>query len=714
MPRKANPKIARALAKNTPPSKIAKQQGVALSTVYRAAERMAAMQAQTTAAPAKAQPKALPAPKGTAEAIPARSIIGSGPNFSGDALPGLRRFGSLIADDYDTIFRTVYRRTQLYREMGDDAVVAAVLQACKMTIRRATIYAETDGESAADQQAKDFLDECWNDMAQSGTDVIDQATNMLQYGFAAAEVVYKKRQGPQPDPLPSPREQDSTSDIASTGKASSKYNDGRIGWRRWTFMAPETLAPGREWLFDENGGIHGLRQMSPPRYEVKFIPIQKMVLFRTTAEKNNPEGRSILRAMYRSWYYKNNLEEVEAISAERMGAGFPVVYLGNGTARAGNAGDDLDTFKDIVRNVRVDDQMGMVIPYQKQDPATGNGVLFELVSPPSRGGTDFNQIITRHEQRMAMVGLAQFIHLGMGKVGAKAQNESSQDFFTLAVSAWLDSILDTLNRYAVERLFSLNYFPGLTTLPKLAHEAVVETDIDKVASYVNMLVGAEVLTPTEGLERYLLELADMPQDAKLTEMWDKKAALKEQQDQLGLQGQQVGVEGQQINNDMAKQAPKAMKPGIMNAKPKLETSSMDDPQLERLIAELKTTNEQLSATQGSGVTVENKFENVTMHLPENFAMQPAVPAQVVVNVPEQPAPVVHVAQPNIVLPAPIVNLPEGFGMQPTPNIVVNVPPAQVTVKATLEMPDTEAETTVEKDNAGRITKTRTSTRRAKK
>jgi hypothetical protein len=297
--------------------------------------------------------------------------------------------------------------------------------------------------------------------------------------------------------------------------------------------------------------------------------------------------------MYRPWYFKNNLEEIEAISGERMGAGLPVVYLGNGTQRGTGADDDLATFSNIVRNVRVDDQMGVVIPYQKQDPATGNGVLFELMSPPSRGAIDFNQVISRHEQRMAMVGLAQFIHLGMSGVGARALGSVQQDFFTLAVSAWLDALMDTLNRYAVERLFSLNYFPGLTTLPTLAHEAITETDLAKVASYVNMLVGAEVLTPTEGLERYLLELADMPQAENLTELWDKKTAAAEASQQLGIQGQQAALDA--AKNPQA-QGPKAMKPGIMNAKPKIETQSDDKTselmtELQQAIAEYRAADD---------------------------------------------------------------------------------------------------------------------------
>ena len=71
------------------------------------------------------------------------------------------------------------------------------------------------------------------------------------------------------------------------------------------------------WNDDTNlvsrGGLEGLNQQAPPHYQTVFIPIEKVINFRTTAERGNPEGRSILRAMYKPWYFKNNLEEVEAI-----------------------------------------------------------------------------------------------------------------------------------------------------------------------------------------------------------------------------------------------------------------------------------------------------------------------------------------------------------------------------------------------------------------
>jgi hypothetical protein len=50
-------------------------------------------------------------------------------------------------------------------------------------------------------------------------------------------------------------------------------------------------------------------QMAPPRYQTTVIPIEKSLLFRTSIAKGNPEGVSLLRTAYRSWYFKKRLEE---------------------------------------------------------------------------------------------------------------------------------------------------------------------------------------------------------------------------------------------------------------------------------------------------------------------------------------------------------------------------------------------------------------------
>ena len=56
------------------------------------------------------------------------------------------------------------------------------------------------------------------------------------------------------------------------------------------------------------------------------IPMSKALLFRTKSRKNNPEGRSILRNAYRSWYFKRRIQEIEGIGIERDLAGLPVMH----------------------------------------------------------------------------------------------------------------------------------------------------------------------------------------------------------------------------------------------------------------------------------------------------------------------------------------------------------------------------------------------------
>jgi len=481
--------IAKALyVENKSATALAREYGLSRSQVYRVADKQ--LQADSFAETRSGD---------------IQSVAGGG-LFSEQATTGLRRFGGNIQEEYDRVFRSLYRRVQLYKEMRDDPIVAAVENAWRMTLRRIGWRVDPGGDEDADQRAAEWFQTCMEDMSQSWSDTIDQALAMMIWGFQIAELVYKRRQGPKRE-------------------GGSKYDDNTIGWRKWVFIAPDSLAQGNEWIFDEHGGLQGFNQFDTYTMgNLVPISIEKSILFRTTSERNNPEGRSLYRAMYRPFYYKNNVEELEAISAERMGAGFPVFYLGSDTARQGNSGDDLDTFKNIGTSIRVDEQMCLVIPYAKMGGGAreGEGVLFEFTSPPSKGIVDFQQVITRHEQRIAMVGLAQFIHLGMNQVGARALGESSTDFFTQAVASWGDMIAETIQRYAVDRLMALNSFPGLTANPIIAHESVTQADLITTAQYINHMVGAQLLHPSEELERHILELADLPISPKVAEFWEKK------------------------------------------------------------------------------------------------------------------------------------------------------------------------------------------------
>jgi len=627
--------------------------------------------------------------------------------YSQLVVSSLRRHGGDVAEEYLRELQGS-RGVQIYREMGNDSIIAAVLSAIKMTLRRVHWYADKSPRKEKNKTAKtdpdtgdkdlDFLETCMEDMSLSWSDFIDQALSMLQYGFAPFEIVYKARRGNIPRPGPH--------------TSRSRYTDGKVGWKKLVFIGQDTLVPGNSWIFDDDGSLRGLNQQPPMGTVMKMahpiaVPIEKMILFRTTIERDSPEGKSVIRPCYADFWYKKNMEEIEAISAERLGSGFPVIYLGENVAKGDTEDSDINEFNKIMRNIRVDEQMGLVIPFAKMGQGMareGEGVLFELVSPPAKGGIDFGQIIQRHEKRMAMVGLAQFIHLGMDQQGSQALATVTTDFFQLAVSAWADSLEDTINRFLVEPLMLLN---GMSTEdhPVIDHGDISTPDLKTVGDYINKTVGAQVITPDDHLEEALRRIAGFPDK-------DDATARPVMNELDGDGGTRISrKEKASSANNQRNQSPtveKPQEPYKPEARKPMRASE-DDMTPEQFEA-LNTRFDKIEAAvrdskpTASGVVINTPEVNIDseMIVPgmerfkegiEKFAdavhsMTPVINVQV----PTQPTPIVNITTPQ---PKVEINLPK----QDPPNIIVNVPPANVTVDLPQEKSVTRK---VNRDEMGRI------------
>ncbi len=392
----------------------------------------------------------------------------------------------------------------LRREMRlNDPVIAAVFFGINNTMRQAGFRIKAASEKPADRKAAEFVEQCFHDMSWSWA---DQSTFIfeptLEQGFSALELVYKKRLGDEPN-LP-----------YLSNPARSKYDDGLIGWRKMSPRPALSLMEGNEFEFDENGGITGINQSVDQIYKQQFIPIEKLLHFRTTVHPaNNPFGISIHRAAYTAWWYSMNIQEIEGIGIERDLAGIPIVYLGNGTTKSG-VHSDFALAKNLVVNLRNDEQAGIVIPHQKMG-ADGKGMLVELLSTDSRRQYNTNEILNRYDKRKAMTVMAQFLMLGMEKVGSYALSRHQGDLFAIAVGAWLNSFADILNRHAIEKLIKFNAqaFPGITGMPEYVPGIVGVPNLDVISEFVNKLVDKQVLTPDAELERHMRQLGGLPQSS---------------------------------------------------------------------------------------------------------------------------------------------------------------------------------------------------------
>ncbi len=185
-------------------------------------------------------------------------------------------------------------------------MIGATLASIEMLFRSVewTVQpADADDQAAIDQA--EFVASCMSDMSITWEDFVSSALGFLVYGYSLHEIVYKRRQGETDD------------------GTSSMFDDGKIGWRKLPVRAQDTIT---EWRLDANGGIEGAIQQDPTAGTNVYLPIDKCLLFRTTTRLNNPQGRSILRSAYVSYYYQKRISELEAIGIERDLAGLPVAW----------------------------------------------------------------------------------------------------------------------------------------------------------------------------------------------------------------------------------------------------------------------------------------------------------------------------------------------------------------------------------------------------
>jgi hypothetical protein len=420
------------------------------------------------------------------------------PDLSEFGSTGLRRSGGTVYEEFLTNLRG-QRGAKIYREMADnDPTIGSMLFAIEKVITRLEWridpYSDNshDGDiPPEDKEVAAFVESCLNDMSESWDSTISQMLSMLVFGYSYHEIVYKVRNGDNKDP-----------------RHKSKFNDGRIGWRKMPIRAQETLF---RWMMDEDGGIQGMIQVDPSSGGIHHIPIEKALLFRTSSQKNNPEGRSILRNAYRSWYFKRRIEEIEAIGIERDLAGLPVAYVppeflsSNATAEQASV---LSTMKDIVTSIKRNEQEGIVMPSMYDDQ--GHKV-FDLVLLSSGGSRQFDtdKIIQRYDQRIAMSILSDFILLGSDRVGSYALGTSKMDLWSMAVDSIAKNIAEVMNQHAIPRLLKLNGM-DISRAPYLTYGEVSHVDLNEIAGFVGGLVQTGAIVPDPKLEEYLRDLAGLP------------------------------------------------------------------------------------------------------------------------------------------------------------------------------------------------------------
>jgi len=404
---------------------------------------------------------------------------------------GLNEWGGSVAEEYLADLRGV-QGYQKYREMRlSSAIVGGIVFALEQVLLSLRWTVEK-GEGKDGVKAAEHVEQCLQDMAYTWRDTVSEFLSFLWYGWAVAEIVLKERKGDSP----------SGTDEDGYPLPGSQYDDGKIGWHKFSIRGQETLD---HWELSKRNDLLGFWQRDPKSGQQVFIGRSKLLHFKTTSSQRNPEGLSVLRTAYRSYHFMRRLEEVEAIGIERNATGLPVITPPEGVDLWANTPamkQKLDYAKKVVTGVRRDALMGIVKPF---------GWTFELTRAPGSDPIDTGKVIERYSWAIARCVLAQFLEQGRQQVGSFASKVSDVQLFLLAIKGWTWHLSSEIQARAVLPMVTIYNTFDLKKPPTIKVEDPTEKSLEELAAALKDLTPGGWVTPYRDGELFILRKAGMPE-----------------------------------------------------------------------------------------------------------------------------------------------------------------------------------------------------------
>ena len=400
---------------------------------------------------------------------------------------GLSIWGGFLNEEYLTALSPWRKQVRVYIEMSDDPTIGTALDAVKLPLLAADFDAEAASESDGDKRARDFLWDAMNGMhRQTFRSFAADQLESLEFGFAVGEIILDKREdGNLWIHNIDPRGQETL----ARWRMGGEHNDIPIAMEQGSFRGS---------LVDNTNTV---------------VPLSKAVHAVFHGRKGNPQGRSLLRSLYRAWRFMVQLENFEGIGVERDVGGMPVVTLPDEPL----TNEDDTALRKALKGLRLDEEMYMMLP--RAGTGENSAVKLEAYASGSKA-YDIRAIIEAKKKEILMRMFAQFLALGMSNVGTQALVQGSQDFFTLGLESVQQSLVETWNQQLVPYLFSFNTFPGMTPgqLPKIVWKQPGAVDVKSIIESYSEAVSAKLITPIrddESVARSLMDLPDLPDNEGL-------------------------------------------------------------------------------------------------------------------------------------------------------------------------------------------------------
>ena len=323
----------------------------------------------------------------------------------------------------------------------------------------------------------------FEDMATTFNSFVLNSITMAEYGFAISEIVLKKRQGKTDNPM-----------------TSSLYNDGLFGVAK---LSPRWQNSITKWDIDNNGNIDNIYQRSDDYGTDIKIPYKKVLHFVMNGYNGNPEGESVLRGTFASYYNKKNIERIQRETFERGFTGFldiqvPPRYMSKKYSTP-ETQEMMMAIESFLRNVKQGKEAGMIRPSSKD-------FNIELIQGKAGIGLDPDKMIDRYNTEIVMCLLSDSF-MGKNKVYQGSSGEQTKTkIYKSFIGIVLDEIKEQINKKLIPLLFDIN---NLDTeyMPFLDYGNLDDLDLQAVSWFIQSVAKncGPLMTPTYELNNYLLE-----------------------------------------------------------------------------------------------------------------------------------------------------------------------------------------------------------------
>lgn len=415
---------------------------------------------------------------------------------------GTENFGGYIRrEDYNPDLDNFVTATKIYDKMRrGDAQVNAMLKVLKLPLRGAkwTCLPPDEKGDNVDQAIADFINNCLFDddaMEFSWDYTLRHILLQLEFGFSVLEKVFR---------------------VDETGAY------------RILRLAPRLPRTVRMWHVDRNGRLKAVVQYAPVpvstqipeasmsttgapferatyRYNttVSFqyltIPADYVGVFTLEREGDNYEGISILRNVYRNYFYKDQAYHAEGVRLDRWGVGIPVANLSEGHTLNE---DDLGDLAEVLKNVRANERAFLIAPpFVQYDlmPKTGS----------TSAGTGAAAWIDHHDQQIVRNVLAGFLTIGQDPHGTLGFGSRLTDLFVSSLNGVAAGICADMKHQVVRQLCDLNFDMTKRKYPRVTCRDLEQVDMDNLVKTLTDLNGT-FIQPDDDTEKLLRKILQLP------------------------------------------------------------------------------------------------------------------------------------------------------------------------------------------------------------